>query len=78
MQKLKIHIVTANENDWDEKYILYRLTRLWDAAGHETVIGPEVSDDADIYILHFNQTWIDVESIPDIPKNRHLVNEPRC
>ena len=55
-------------------YVLKELVDLWRQDGHEVVIGYTDRLEADIGILHIDQTWVKDGYVPEISDNIRLLN----
>ena len=71
---LSIHIVTESGQPFKQGYMIAKLVWHWQQVGYKVTHGPINSIEADLAILHINQTRIAQEMVPDNPQNRPFLN----
>ena len=69
-----IHIVTPENSRLKPNYLLGYLAELWEEAGCRITYGPIRTLDADIGIMHIDETWVSEEILPSNPRNLPLLN----
>lgn len=72
--KPSIHIVTESLDAFHSGYLLANLSWHWQQAGHRVKVGPAKKIDADLGILHIDQTNIPPALLPETPPDRLLLN----
>ncbi len=70
----RIQVVTATDQKLKDSYLISRLVTIWRQTGYEVIIGPTDHLDADIGILHIDQTWMRSEDLPSDLNGKQLLN----
>lgn len=69
-----IQVITAPGTKFSNSYLISRLVDVWREDGHKVIIGPAGHLDADIGILHIDQTWIHDGLLPLNPHGCNVLN----
>ena len=69
-----MHVITLNSDELPSMYMLYPLLQCWQDQGIRITTGPVTRLDADIGLLHINNTWIAPEVLPSNPKQHPIIN----
>ncbi len=71
---LSIHVVTGQDRELRQNYLIAKLAHHWQKSGHKVSYGSAHRIDADLGIIHIDQTRIARSMIPDNPCNCPLLN----
>lgn len=71
---MQVQIITSDGRPFASKYLLYRLTELWQEAGHTVSVGPAKRVAADLAIMHVDLTVVPEHHLPDNPDGCPLLN----
>ena len=69
-----VHVITAGDDDHLDRYLIGRLAAIWREEGHRVTVGPCEQLEADVGILHLDQTRVDAADLPRNPYSRPLLN----
>lgn len=71
---LSIHLVTDQTQALRQNYLLAKLAYHWQRTGYKVTEGPVRKIDADVGILHIDQTKIGLDMLPQNPRQSPFLN----
>ncbi len=69
-----IHVFTGPGEKWRPAYMIARLAGIWGGRGYKVTVGPDTLHQADLGILHVDQTIVYDDYLPNNPDARPLLN----